>query len=181
MPTAKNSAVMLRPEAPTALRIPISLRFSATSRTRWPMIANAATSTMIVTTTKSAYFSSWSAANRLRFMSIQSRTQNGNPSVPATARPTRLASNGSSSLTSMPVTPASPANSCAAGSARYAIEASNSYIPISTPPPPPAGAAPPPPPPPRGGGGGGGEPPPAPPPPAPPGGGGGGGGGAGAD
>src|SRR5437870_8993512 len=60
MPTAKNTRVIERAEAPTALRIPISLRFSATSKTRWPMIANAATSTMIVTTTKSASFSSWS-------------------------------------------------------------------------------------------------------------------------
>ena len=39
------------------------------------MIAKAATSTMIVTMTKSASFSSWSAANRFRFMSIQSRIQ----------------------------------------------------------------------------------------------------------
>ena len=82
------------------------------------MIANAATSTMMVTTTKSAYFSSWSAANRLRFISIQSRTQKRKPSNLATASPTTLASNGSFSLTSMPVTPAIPANSCAAGRLR---------------------------------------------------------------
>ena len=39
------------------------------------MIAKAATSTMMVTMTNSASFSSWSAAKRLRFMSIQSRIQ----------------------------------------------------------------------------------------------------------
>src|SRR5256885_275747 len=54
------------------------------------MIAKAATSTMMVTTTKSASFSSWSALKRLRFMSIQSRTQYGTPSRPATAREQRL-------------------------------------------------------------------------------------------
>ncbi len=61
--------------APIAFRMPISFRFSATSRIRWPMMANAATSTMMVTITNSASFSSWRAANRFRFMSIQSRTQ----------------------------------------------------------------------------------------------------------
>ena len=66
---------MLPALAPIALRMPISLRFSATSRIRWPMMAKAATSTMIVTMTKSASFSSWSAAKRLRFMPIQSRIQ----------------------------------------------------------------------------------------------------------
>ena len=39
------------------------------------MMAKPATSTMMVTITKSASFSSWSAAKRLRFMSIQSRIQ----------------------------------------------------------------------------------------------------------
>ena len=95
------------------------------------MIANAATSTMIVTTTKRASFSSWSAAKRLRFISIQSRTQNRKPSWAATSRLTFLASNGSFSLTSMPVTPMSPANSFAWGRLRYAMEESYSCMPIS--------------------------------------------------
>src|SRR6267143_115290 len=116
IPTEKKTAVMDEALAPMALSTPISLRFSATRRTRWPMRAKAATSTMMVTTTNSASFSSCSALKRLRFISIQSRTQYGKPSRPATARPTRLASKGSSRRTSTPVTPASPAKSRAARS-----------------------------------------------------------------
>ena len=75
MPATRKIDPMEDALAPMALRMPISLRFSATSRTRWPMMAKAATSTMMVTITNSASFSSWSAAKRFRFMSIQSRTQ----------------------------------------------------------------------------------------------------------
>ena len=75
MPATRKTAPMLPAPAPMAFRIPISFRFSATSSTRWPMMAKAATSTMIVTITNRASFSSWRAANRLRFMSIQSRIQ----------------------------------------------------------------------------------------------------------
>ena len=82
------------------------------------MMANAATRTMIVTTTNSASFSSCSAANRLRFISIQSRTQYGKPSRPAIVRPMARAWNGSASFTSTPVTPGRPEKSRAAASGR---------------------------------------------------------------
>src|SRR5437773_1328670 len=79
------------------------------------MIAKAATSTMMVTTTKSASFSSWSALKRLRFMSIQSRTQYGTPRVRASSTPRRIPS---------PPTAASsrPERSCALRSSRTGRE-----------------------------------------------------------
>ena len=81
------------------------------------MMAKPATRTMMVTITKSASFSSWSAANRLRFIPIQSRIQSPGPAAFATRMPTALASKGSSSLISTPDTRSpSPANSWAAAS-----------------------------------------------------------------
>ncbi len=67
IPMTKKTVVMLARDAPMAFRIPISLRFSATRSTRCPMMAKAATSTMMVTITNRASFSSWSAAKRFRF------------------------------------------------------------------------------------------------------------------
>ena len=70
-----KTSVMLRDEAPSARRTPISRRFSATIRIRWLMIANAATQMISVRMTNIAVFSSWIAEKRFRFISVQSRVQ----------------------------------------------------------------------------------------------------------
>ena len=75
-----NTRVMLPDPAPRARRTPISRRFSATIRIRWLMMAKAATKMMRVRITNIAVFSSWIAEKRFRFISVQSRVQNGSPS-----------------------------------------------------------------------------------------------------